>query len=64
MPPYVIFHDATLRQMIAVRPADAPALLAIGGVGQAKLARYGERFLAVLRAHSALKLSAARRAAA
>jgi ATP-dependent DNA helicase RecQ len=53
VPPYVIFHDATLREMVAARPADASALLAVGGVGQAKLARYGERFLAVLRAHAA-----------
>jgi ATP-dependent DNA helicase RecQ len=53
VPPYVIFHDATLKQMAALRPADAAALLAIGGVGQAKLARYGERFLAVLRSYTA-----------
>ena len=52
VPPYVIFHDATLKQMAALRPADAAALLTIGGVGQAKLARYGERFLAVVRAHA------------
>ena len=51
VPPYVIFHDATLKQMAAVRPPDSDALLAISGVGQAKLARYGERFLAVIGAH-------------
>ena len=53
VPPYVIFHDATLKQMAAERPADLAALLTIGGVGQAKLARYGERFLAVLHGHGA-----------
>ena len=53
VPPYVIFHDATLKQMAALRPADAAALLAIGGVGQAKLSRYGERFLSVISAHRA-----------
>jgi ATP-dependent DNA helicase RecQ len=53
VPPYVIFHDATLRQMMAARPADAAGLLSIGGVGEAKLARYGDRFLEVLRAHPA-----------
>jgi ATP-dependent DNA helicase RecQ len=53
VPPYVIFHDATLKQMVAERPADLAALLALSGVGQAKLARYGERFLEVLRASSA-----------
>jgi ATP-dependent DNA helicase RecQ len=50
VPPYVIFHDATLRQMLAERPADREGLLEISGVGQAKLERYGERFLEVLRA--------------
>jgi ATP-dependent DNA helicase RecQ len=49
LPPYVIFHDATLRQMLAERPADREALLRISGVGQAKVERYGERFLSVLR---------------
>jgi ATP-dependent DNA helicase RecQ len=50
VPPYVIFHDATLKAMVAERPVDGAALLSISGVGQAKLERYGERFLAVLRA--------------
>jgi len=49
LPPYVIFHDATLKQMLAERPADRDALLRISGVGQAKLDRYGEQFLEVLR---------------
>jgi ATP-dependent DNA helicase RecQ len=49
LPPYVIFHDATLRQMLAERPADRDGLLRISGVGQAKVERYGERFLSVLR---------------
>ena len=53
VPPYVIFHDATLQQMATLRPADAAALLTIGGVGQAKLTRYGEAFLAVIRAYGA-----------
>jgi ATP-dependent DNA helicase RecQ len=49
LPPYVIFHDATLKQMLVERPGDRDALLRIGGVGQAKLERYGEQFLEVLR---------------
>jgi ATP-dependent DNA helicase RecQ len=49
LPPYVIFHDATLLQMLTERPADPAALLRINGVGQAKLERYGEHFLEVLR---------------
>ncbi len=43
----MIFHDATLLQMAAARPDERAALLTIGGVGQAKLERYGERFLEV-----------------
>jgi ATP-dependent DNA helicase RecQ len=53
VPPYVVFHDATLKQMAVLRPVDDAGLLSIGGVGQAKLARYGERFLTVLRAYPA-----------
>jgi len=48
VPPYVIFHDKTLHEMLAHRPRDAAELLSINGVGQAKLERYGERFLRVL----------------
>jgi ATP-dependent DNA helicase RecQ len=49
VPPYVIFHDATLLAMVRDRPLDLDALAAIPGVGASKLRRYGERFLAVLR---------------
>jgi len=49
VPPYVIFHDSTLRQMVQEKPTDEDALLAISGVGQAKLDRYGNWFLEVIR---------------
>lgn len=49
VPPYVIFHDATLREMAAVRPATLAALSQITGVGSRKLDAYGDAFLAVLR---------------
>jgi len=52
VPPYVIFHDTTLKQMLEHRPRDADALLGISGVGQAKLLRYGEAFLTVIREHA------------
>ena len=45
VPAYVIFHDATLLQMLRERPRNAQELGAIGGVGVAKLARYGDTFL-------------------
>ncbi len=50
LPPYVIFHDATLEQMAAHRPATEDELLSINGVGEAKLARYGAAFLEVIAA--------------
>jgi ATP-dependent DNA helicase RecQ len=49
VPPYVIFHDATLMQMATDKPQTSEALLAISGVGQTKLERYGPAFLEVVR---------------
>ena len=50
VPPYVIFHDATLLAMLRERPQSMSGLAGISGVGETKLARYGEAFLDVLRA--------------
>jgi ATP-dependent DNA helicase RecQ len=50
VPPYVIFHDATLAEMIAARPRTTSELLGISGVGKTKLEKYGEAFLRVIRA--------------
>jgi ATP-dependent DNA helicase RecQ len=50
VPPYVIFHDQTLAEIARLKPANRPALLAVGGVGQAKLDRYGEQVLGVVAA--------------
>jgi len=49
VPPYVIFHDATLMQMAADKPQTTDAFLEISGVGQTKLERYGAQFLEVVR---------------
>nr|MBA3898415.1 DNA helicase RecQ [Sphingomonadaceae bacterium] len=51
LPPYVIFHDSTLREMAAARPASLDAMARITGVGRRKLEAYGEAFLRVVRAH-------------
>jgi len=51
VPPYVVFPDTTLLAFAAERPADRDALLGVSGVGQAKLERYGDAFLAVIAAH-------------
>jgi ATP-dependent DNA helicase RecQ len=48
VPPYVVFHDKTLAAMAALRPRDESELMAISGVGDAKLERWGAAFLAVL----------------
>jgi ATP-dependent DNA helicase RecQ len=49
VPAYVIFHDATLLQMLRERPQTSDEFSAISGVGAAKLARYGQAFLDTLR---------------
>jgi len=49
VPPYVIFHDSTLREMATDRPATPSALALISGVGTRKLEAYGDAFLSVLR---------------
>ncbi|MDD5241063.1 MAG: DNA helicase RecQ [Sulfuricella sp.] len=48
VPPYVIFHDSTLLEILNRRPASLTELGEISGVGQAKLAKYGDAFLGVL----------------
>ncbi|WP_337192481.1 DNA helicase RecQ [Novosphingobium silvae] len=48
VPPYVIFHDSTLREMASERPSTLVELGRIGGVGTRKLEAYGEEFLDVL----------------
>jgi ATP-dependent DNA helicase RecQ len=45
LPAYVIFHDATLRQIAAQRPATLAGLATVSGVGEAKLAKYGQQVL-------------------
>jgi ATP-dependent DNA helicase RecQ len=49
IPAYVVFSDAALRDMCRKRPETAEQFLEISGVGEVKLRRYGESFLAALR---------------
>ena len=51
VPPYVIFADRTLLDIAAHRPTSAAALAGLYGVGQGKLARYGEAVLRIVAAH-------------
>jgi ATP-dependent DNA helicase RecQ len=48
VPAYVVFHDSTLREIAAARPANLAELAQVNGVGQAKLARYGDAMLAAV----------------
>ena len=49
VPPYVIFHDAVLREMAALKPANRTALAQISGIGARKMEAYGDAFLSVIR---------------
>jgi len=51
VPPFTIFHDATLREMCAKLPRTEEALLGIKGVGENKVAKYGRAFLECIRAY-------------
>ncbi|WP_373488898.1 HRDC domain-containing protein, partial [Blastomonas sp.] len=53
VPPYVIFHDSTLREMAEMKPQSLSALSAISGVGTRKLEAYGPAFIEVLRQFNA-----------
>jgi len=52
VPPYVIFHDATLREMARLRPTSLDALLTVKGVGARKADDLGEAFLTAIRNHA------------
>lgn len=51
VPPYVIFHDSTLREMAEQRPSTLAELSHVSGVGHRKLEAYGDAFLAAIRPH-------------
>lgn len=51
VPPYVVFHDATLLDMVRLQPLNEQQMLSVSGVGQGKLTRYGAEFLSVIREH-------------
>ena len=51
IPPYVVFHDRTLREMASQLPVDRSGLLGIRGIGEAKAEKYGEIFLDLIREH-------------
>jgi DNA helicase II / ATP-dependent DNA helicase PcrA len=53
VPAYVVLTDATLAELAVRQPADVPELVAVPGIGQTKLDRYGEDVLAIVRGEPA-----------
>lgn len=51
VPPYVIFHDSTLREMSSHLPRNQEEMLAISGVGENKWKKYGRQFLEIIQSH-------------
>jgi len=49
VPPYVVFHDSTLREIARHKPQSEEEMLRIAGVGEKKLEKYGAEFLAAVR---------------
>lgn len=51
-PPYIVFSDKTLRDLVRVKPITDDQFLAVNGVGESKLKQYGERFMTAIREDS------------
>ena len=51
VPPYVVFSDATLKDMCRVQPATLDEMLDVKGIGEMKLHKYGQEFLDCIKAH-------------
>jgi len=55
LPPYVVFHDKTLKEMAILKPTSRTAMLQVTGVGEQKLQRYGDRFLNAIKDSTSYK---------
>jgi ATP-dependent DNA helicase RecQ len=49
LPPYIIFHDTSLKDMVSRLPLDLERMKEVSGVGHAKLEKYGLRFISVIK---------------
>ena len=52
VPPYVIFHDKTLQDMVLLKPLTLPQMAMVHGIGEQKLAKYGPAFLRAIQSHA------------
>ncbi|MCW8832078.1 MAG: DNA helicase RecQ [Colwellia sp.] len=50
--PFIVFNDATLSELARVQPLTSQQMLAISGIGDVKLARYGQAFLSLIKEHN------------
>ena len=55
IPPYIVFHDSTLMEMASAKPQTLEAMRQVNGVGEQKLAKYGDAFLEVLQEFGAFE---------
>ena len=53
LPPYIIFHDSSLKDMASKLPTDLEEMKDVSGVGQSKLEKYGSRFISTIKAYLA-----------
>ena len=53
MPPHVIFHDRVLLEVAAARPRTSHDLLAVSGIGEVKVKRFGDAILGIVAEHAA-----------
>ena len=49
--PFIVFNDATLSELARVKPTTTRQMLNVSGIGDTKLARYGEPFLSLIKQH-------------
>ena len=57
VPPYIIFNDATLQEMAHYQPTSNKEMLEINGVGETKLQRYGQAFIAIIKQHQQININ-------
>jgi superfamily II DNA helicase RecQ len=51
IPAYIVMHDKTLLEMCRVLPLDFDSLMTISGIGSRKIAKYGSKFIEIIKAH-------------
>ncbi|MFP4461404.1 MAG: HRDC domain-containing protein, partial [Thermotogota bacterium] len=54
VPPYIVFHDYSIREMSNINPSTVEELIEIKGVGEKKLKKYGERFLQLIKQYKGI----------